>query len=106
MINMVFMRQYGKSLYELAIETYGEDNQKRKAVEELGELSNEILRDLDGRGDRDKIIDEISDVYIMLEQVAIMYGLTTEETGNRVIYKHERLSSKIKEATNGTNKKD
>ena len=52
------------------IKHYGHTNQFNKAVEELSELIRAIVRD-----DKDNLIEEMADVYIMLEQLKIMCGI-------------------------------
>ena len=49
------------------INHYGHTNQFNKAVEELSELIRALVRD-----DKDNLIEEMADVYIMLEQLLIM----------------------------------
>ena len=57
---------------------YGYEHQKMKAVEELGELSRALARDLQYEGDRDNIAEEMADVYIMLAQLQLIYGNVPE----------------------------
>lgn len=57
-----------------AIDHFGVDHQKEKAVEELLELGTEIMHDLDGRARMDAIREELADVIIMAEQIRIIYG--------------------------------
>jgi NTP pyrophosphatase (non-canonical NTP hydrolase) len=57
-----------------AIDHFGVDHQKEKAVEELLELGTEIMHDLDGRARMDAIREELADVIIMAEQLRIIYG--------------------------------
>ncbi len=52
---------------EEAIEVYGEDLQKQVAIEEMAELTKEICKDFRGKDNREQIIEEIVDVYIVLE---------------------------------------
>ena len=59
----------------LAIQIYGEEHQKRKAIEELGELITALAREADGRSSSEEIITEIADVDIMLEQLKLIYGI-------------------------------
>lgn len=49
------------------INHYGHTTQFNKAVEELSELIRALVRD-----DKDNLIEEMADVYIMLEQLLIM----------------------------------
>lgn len=57
-----------------AIDHYGTEHQKRKAVEEMGELIVALAREQDGRADRAAVAEEIADVWIMVEQLKIIYG--------------------------------
>jgi NTP pyrophosphatase (non-canonical NTP hydrolase) len=55
------------------INHYGHTTQFNKAVEELAELTRALVRD-----DRNNVIEEIADVYIMLEQLKIMGGISDD----------------------------
>ena len=61
---------------ELALAIFGRENQVRKTLEELAELSVELHHALDCRGDNAKILEEMADVEIMLAQMKILYGST------------------------------
>ena len=56
-----------------AIDTYGAATQQLKAVEELSELIQAVMRALEG--DKHNVEEEIADVEIMLTQLKIMYDL-------------------------------
>lgn len=53
---------------------HGYQHQKEKAIEELGELSRALARDLQQVGDRANIAEEMADCYIMLAQLQLIYG--------------------------------
>ena len=59
----------------LAVHHYGAEHQKRKAIEEMGELITELEREQDGRTTPEKVITEIADVHLMVRQLMIIYGL-------------------------------
>lgn len=84
------------TIFEKAIETYGADLQKQVAIEEMAELTKEICKDFRGKGNREHIIEEIADVDIMLQQLMIMYDITTEEMLNAVGIKIARLDERFK----------
>jgi len=65
------------TLLESAIKRYGVNNQVHKAVEELTELSLELQRFLEGRGDEEHIREEVADVTVMLAQLELMFGSTS-----------------------------
>lgn len=70
-----------------AIDTYGEENQKKKFLEELGELLVEISKNWTGEDNQDHLAEEIADLEIMLDQYKLMTG-----TAHRVEwYRNQKL---------------
>lgn len=63
------------TLYDRALDEFGENNQKWMLVEECGELLNALAKKRRGRASKEDIISELADVHIMVEQMAFMYGL-------------------------------
>ena len=59
----------------LAVHHYGAEHQKKKAIEEMGELITAISREQDGRATTEQVITEIADVQIMMSQLAVIYGI-------------------------------
>lgn len=84
------------TIFEKAIETYGADLQKQVAIEEMAELTKEICKDFRGIGNREHILEEIVDVSIMLEQLQIMYDISTSEMLSAVESKVKRLEERLK----------
>ena len=80
-----------KSKLGRIIEHYGELNQHDKAIEECNELAVAIkdYMKLPTAENRFRMIDEMADVTVMLEQLKIMNVCTTEVAG-RIIYKINR----------------
>lgn len=60
---------------ERAIKTYGVDMQLTVAIEELSELIKEICKLKRGADNRDNIIEEMADCYIMLKQLEIIFDI-------------------------------
>lgn len=77
-----------------AVETYGTEHQKRKAMEELAELMLALSREQDNRSTDDEVITEIADVQIMLEQLMQMYG--REKVTRERYRKLRRLEARIR----------
>lgn len=84
------------TIFEKAIETYGADLQKQVAIEEMAELTKEICKDFRGKGNREHIVEEIVDVSMMLEQLQIIYGISTAEMFKVVGSKVKRLEERLK----------
>ena len=68
---------YNETL-KAAIDKYSPVMQSIVAMEEMGELIQEISKDLRGKGNVQKMAEEIADVEIMLDQLKIMHGCGDE----------------------------
>lgn len=81
--------------YKQAIQTYGVRPQKLMAIEEMSELTKEICKDFRGLLDREYLIEEMADVMIMLDQMLLMYKISSEEVNLMRIKKVERLKERL-----------
>ncbi|MBR6045740.1 MAG: hypothetical protein IKP47_08905 [Ruminococcus sp.] len=68
-------------LCKQAIMRYGKQGQMIVAIEELSELIKEITKNLRGRDNCAAISEEMADVYIMLEQLIMMFDNDNEIRG-------------------------
>lgn len=82
---------------ERAIETYGKEMQLTVAVEELSELIKEICKNKRGSDNREAIIEELVDCYIMLEQIEIIFGISEVEFWREKTKKLTRLENRLNE---------
>lgn len=80
---------------EKAIETYGKDMQLNVAVEELSELIKEICKNKRGSDNRENIIEEMADCYIMLDQLSIIFGISFLELDTIKDEKISRLAKRL-----------
>jgi len=83
----------------LAVHHYGPEHQKRKAIEEMGELITELEREQDGRTTPEKVITEIADVHLMIRQLMLIYGI--EPCLAEYDRKQRRLLSRMDKETGG-----
>lgn len=93
-----------KEILQKAIDTYGVDAQSDMAIEEMSELTKEILklrRAVNGKMHsailadcKFKIADEIADVEIMLTQLKMMHNCE-ELVEERKEYKVNRLNERL-----------
>lgn len=81
-------------LYKRVVNTYGITAQDLVAVEEMTELSKVILKSKRGEMNTQELIDEISDVEIMLEQLKQNYNVA-EQVKARKRYKKKIYHSKL-----------
>lgn len=88
----------------LAVNYYGPEHQKRKAIEEMGELITELEREQDGRTTPEKVITEIADVHLMIRQLMVIYGV--DACMKECDRKQRRLLRRMDKETRGDCRKD
>ena len=70
------MNQEFKDFCQLALDKWGEDAQIRMCIEEMSELTKEILKNINRKKDNiNELIEETADVEIMLEQLKCCYNI-------------------------------
>lgn len=74
---------------------FGYENQRRKLVEEIDELNDEILLFEKGIGDIKDLKEELADCYILLKQIKSYYEITDEELLVVMRYKLNRTLERI-----------
>lgn len=87
----------GKKLLERVIKHYGEKAQMIVAIEEMSELTKALTKDMRGSINKDHITEEMADVYICLEQLKIIHGITDDALDMWIRWKLERTEQKLKE---------
>lgn len=84
-----------EELYKKLIQTYGQ-TQMIVALEELSELQKEICKGLRGKNNKESIIEEMADVYIMLEQMKLYYGIDDKAILDKVEEKNNRTRDRLR----------
>ena len=84
-----------------AIRVYGKRNQTIVAIEEMSELTKELVKQLRGNSNKDSITEEIADVEIMLCQMKIIYQIKDEDLEKYRVVKLDRLKNKLEGRDNG-----
>ena len=75
---------------------YGSKAQMLKCCEELSELEAAILKYINKEGkNTDEVLDEIADVYIMLEQMKNVFPFGENILNDRINYKLNRQIDRI-----------
>lgn len=82
-----------KELLKKTIESFGVNHQIDIAIEEMAELTKELIKFKRGKSNKYEIQEEIADVRIMIEQLRIIFdrGVVKHEEGLKLI----RLSKTI-----------
>lgn len=84
---------YIKNIFTDAITTWGENSQIAMVIGEIGELLTEFGRSVQGRDSKEKWVDEISDVIIMMSQFAYIKG--SDDVKKRISEKLPKLKDRI-----------
>lgn len=84
-----------QSIYEEAIKKFGAISQMNMAIEEMSELTKEILKYQRGYMNRENIIEELADVYITLKQVEIIFRIAARELQKEQNRKLGRLAKRL-----------
>lgn len=75
-------------IYHRALKVWGKDAQMLQVIEEMSELTKEILKNVNrGKDNVSAIIEETADVEIMLEQLKCCYNIKQEVED----YKEQKL---------------
>jgi len=76
------------NIYERAIKVWGKNAQMMQVIEEMSELTKELLKNVNrGKDNIPEIIEETADVEIMLEQLKCCYQISQQVKD----YKAEKL---------------
>lgn len=81
-------------LYKKAIDAWVVPNQVMMVMEESGEMLNALAKFNRGRSTEDEIVTELADVWILMEQMAVVFGW--DKFQQQKEYKLQRLSERIK----------
>ena len=75
-------------IYHRALKTWGKNPQMLQVIEEMSELTKEILKNVNrGKDNVSEIMEETADVEIMLEQLKCCYNINTQVAD----YKKQKL---------------
>ena len=83
------------------IKRNGYKMQTMVAIEEMSELTKELVKFMRGEANTDAIAEEIADVEIMLHQLKIIYGIKDEDIEKYKIIKLNRLKERMEGKDNG-----
>lgn len=70
--------------------TYGKSHQVSKLLEEVGEFIETVIN-----GDKENMVQEMADCFVMLKQFQYYYGITDEKIINNMQFKIKRQLERI-----------
>lgn len=80
----------------LILNSYDSTAQKMKCCEELAELETALLKHINKGGNIDEVLEEMADVYIMLEQVRYMMPFGEDRLNEVMDFKLDRQIQRIR----------
>ena len=80
-----------------SINLFGLREELIKVCEELGELQAEVFKSVKGKADREKILEELADVYFVLGYIQEIYHISDEELDEKMNAKIQDLEKVLKE---------
>ncbi len=84
------------NIYQRAIKLWGKEPQMLQVIEEMSELTKEIIKNINRQKDNvELLIEETADVEIMLEQLKCCYDIATqveEYKKNKLVLIEQRLN--------------
>lgn len=83
-----------REIYKEAIEKNGTEGQVIVCIEELSELTKELTKFLRGKGDIERIADEIADVRITVEQMVMIFECASD-VASHMDLKVRRLEARL-----------
>ena len=69
-----------EKIYQMAISKWGKELQIIMGIEEMAELTKELVKSLRGKDNRENIIEEIADVEIMIGQLKRLFVVGNDLT--------------------------
>lgn len=80
-----------------ALNLFGPREELIKVCEELGELQAEVFKAVKGKADREKILEELADVYFVLGYIKEIYHISDEELDEKMKAKVQYFENVLKE---------
>ena len=80
-----------------ALEKFGSISELIITVEELSELQKEVTKQLRTEGKMENLVEEMADVYIVMEYLKLIFAINDEDIKTEIAFKIDRLMSRLGE---------
>ena len=80
-----------------ALEKFGSISELIITVEELSELQKEVTKQLRNEGKMENLVEEMADVYIVMEYLKLIFAINDEDIKTEIAFKIDRLISRLGE---------
>lgn len=79
------------------VDTYDNNIQQVVAMEELAELQKEVSKSIRGKKNKEALIEEMSDVLIMIEQLKLIHNISEDDLEEEITFKLIRMNERMEE---------
>ena len=86
-----------KEQIKKSLSLFGLREELIKVCEELGEMQAEVFKSVKGKADREKILEELADVYFVLGYIQEIYHISDEELDEKMKAKVKDFEKVLKE---------
>lgn len=89
------LNELQKSVIEKALEKWGSMSELVVTLEELSELQKEVTKQIRNDGKIENLVEEMSDVYIVMEYLKMIFAVSDEDIKKEIGVKLNRLSDRL-----------
>lgn len=82
-------------IYASSLASYGKEGELLIAIEEMSELTKELVKNMRGRDNIDKITEELADVYVTIEQIKRIFEISDASVHAIANEKIDRLEQRL-----------
>lgn len=84
-----------KEVQYAVIAKFGKEHQTFVAIEEMSELMKALTKNMRGEHNRQDIVEELADVYIVLDQIMMMHGIDLDDVVRKMNEKAQRMADRL-----------
>lgn len=89
------LNELQKSVIENALEKWGSMSELVVTIEELSELQKEVTKQIRNEGKMENLVEEMADVYIVMEYLNMIFAITDDDINKEVEKKLNRLENRL-----------
>ena len=97
MLTKEMLNDLQKNALVKALEKFGSISELIITVEELSELQKEVTKQLRNEGKMENLVEEMADVYIVMEYLKLIFAINDEDIKTEIAFKIDRLMSRLGE---------
>ena len=89
------LNELQKSVIENALDKWGSMSELVVTIEELSELQKEVTKQIRNEGKMENLVEEMADVYIVMEYLKMIFTITDDDINREVEKKLNRRENRL-----------